>query len=184
MSSLGRLDGATKTGNDYFSVFSIAPAFDLNLEELEARFYELQQQHHPDQQHRDLSAQQAEERQALESARLNEAYRALRTPVGRAQCLLRVAGIDPEENRSELNQEQLTEQFELRAELQEISTLQQLEAFRDKSRQCFQQIAEAFRAAWTQQDTGAATLHYQRLLFTDRLLSRISEREDELLDIL
>jgi molecular chaperone HscB len=77
---------------NYFDLFDIAPAFRLDAAVLDRAYRQLQTEVHPD---RYAGASDAQRRQALQaSARVNEAYRALKDPVRRAQYLLRLHDID------------------------------------------------------------------------------------------
>jgi len=77
---------------DYFTLFGLPRRFRFDGDKLDAAFRSLQRDIHPD---RYASATEAERRLALQSsARVNEAYRALKDPVSRAQYLLSLQGID------------------------------------------------------------------------------------------
>lgn len=77
---------------DYFALFGLPPRYRFDPEALDAAYHELQRAVHPD---RFAAAGESERRVALQSsARVNEAYRALKDPAGRAQYLLSLRGID------------------------------------------------------------------------------------------
>ena len=77
---------------NYFALFGLPQRYSFDPETLDAAYRALQRVVHPD---RYASAGDAERRVALQSsARVNEAYRALKDPVGRAQYLLSLRGID------------------------------------------------------------------------------------------
>lgn len=77
---------------DYFALFGLPPRYRFDSARLDAAYRALQTKVHPD---RFAAASEAERRLALQSsARVNEAYRALKDPVGRAQYLLSLQGID------------------------------------------------------------------------------------------
>jgi molecular chaperone HscB len=77
---------------DYFALFGLPMRYRFDAARLDAAYRALQSQVHPD---RFAAAGEAERRLALQSsARVNEAYRALKDPVGRAQYLLSLQGID------------------------------------------------------------------------------------------
>ena len=77
---------------DYFSLFGLPPRYRCDAARLDAAYRALQTEVHPD---RFAAAGEAERRLALQSsARVNEAYRALKDPVGRAQYLLSLHGVD------------------------------------------------------------------------------------------
>jgi molecular chaperone HscB len=77
---------------NFFDLFGLAPAFRLDVAGLDRAYRQLQIEVHPD---RFAGGSDAEKRLALQSsARVNEAYRALKDPVQRAQYLLRLHGVD------------------------------------------------------------------------------------------
>lgn len=77
---------------NYFDLFGLPQRFRFDPALLEQAYRRLQSEVHPD---RFAAGTDQEKRMALQSsARVNEAYRALRNPVERAQCLLELHGID------------------------------------------------------------------------------------------
>ena len=80
---------------NHFALFDLVPSFELDLSALEAAYREVQREVHPD---RFAGANDAERRVAAQWAtQANEAYKTLRTPLARGRYLLRLAGIDTEE---------------------------------------------------------------------------------------
>jgi molecular chaperone HscB len=72
--------------NDYFAVFDLPRRLQVDPEALQARFYRLSRQHHPD---FHQMASPDEQAVALErSALVNQAYRALRDPLSRLAHLI------------------------------------------------------------------------------------------------
>lgn len=77
---------------NHFELFGLPARFRFDAAVLERAYRELQREIHPD---RYATAGETERRLALQSsARVNEAYRALKDPVARAQYLLSLQGID------------------------------------------------------------------------------------------
>lgn len=77
--------------SDPFDTLGIAPAFDLDLKQVERQVRELSRVLHPD---RHVASTAKERRMALGKAiEVNEAWRILRDPVRRAEALLRRAGV-------------------------------------------------------------------------------------------
>lgn len=98
---------------NYFALFGLAPRYRLDAGQLDAAYRKLQSEVHPD---RHAAAAEAERRLALQSsARVNEAYRALKNPVDRAQYLLGLNGIEAmSETDTALRPEFLERQLERR----------------------------------------------------------------------
>ena len=73
---------------DYFEVFGLPRRLRIDVEALQARFYELSRQHHPD---FHQAAPPEEQARVLEaSALVNAAYRTLRDPIARIEYLVRL----------------------------------------------------------------------------------------------
>ena len=77
---------------NHFQLFGLPERFRVDPSALDRAYQQLQTEVHPD---RHASSGEKEQRLALQaSARVNEAYRALKDPVARAQYLLSLHGID------------------------------------------------------------------------------------------
>src|SRR5437773_7870226 len=98
---------------NYFELFGLPQRFGCDPGSLEDAYRRLQTEVHPD---RFASGSDQEKRLALQSsARVNEAYRALKDPVERAQYLLSLHGIDAlAETDTQLPLEFLERQLERR----------------------------------------------------------------------
>jgi molecular chaperone HscB len=80
---------------DYFQFFSLPPKLVIDTSALEKSFYALSRRLHPD---RFAAKPPAEQAAALaESSRLNDAYRTLKDPIARTEYLLKLEGIELEE---------------------------------------------------------------------------------------
>jgi len=125
--------------SNYFDVFNLPPRLQIDTVALEKQFYTLSRKLHPD---RFASRPVAEQETALaESSQLNDAYRTLKDPVLRTQYLLKLEGVELEEQSkaatdaaratgAEKKQivppELLEEVFELNMQLQEMRAAKQM----------------------------------------------------------
>jgi molecular chaperone HscB len=102
---------------NYFEKFSLIPDFDINLDELENRYLKLQQQFHPDQLLGKNSSDQDAE--IINSIDINEAYKILKNPVKRAVYLLKLHGINIDDENCPVkpDQETLISVLELREKI-------------------------------------------------------------------
>jgi molecular chaperone HscB len=81
--------------SNYFEFFDLPAKLQIDLVSLEQRFYALSRRLHPD---RFASKPPAEQEAALaESSLLNDAYRTLKNPISRTQYLLKLEGVELEE---------------------------------------------------------------------------------------
>ena len=105
--------------SNYYDFFGLEHRLDLDLRDLEKRFYTLSREHHPDR----FSLKSREEQQyALDAtAILNDGYRTLRDPLARAEYLLKENGFDiGEQSSKNVPPELLEEVFELNVALEEL----------------------------------------------------------------
>lgn len=80
---------------NHFELFGIEPAFDIDLGRVEQAYRDLQTQVHPD---KFAHATDAEKRLSMQWAtHANEAYQTLKLPIARARYLLRLHGIETQE---------------------------------------------------------------------------------------
>jgi molecular chaperone HscB len=110
----------TSSGN-HFELFGLEPAFALDGARLERAYREIQSRVHPD---RFAHAGDAERRASLQwTTRVNEAYRALKSPVQRASHILALHGVDVAfETNTAMPADFLMEQMELREALEDAAT--------------------------------------------------------------
>jgi molecular chaperone HscB len=118
---------------DYFSFFGLPPKLDLDVKILEKDFYDLSRRLHPD---LNARADSKEQEWSLEqSSLLNDAYRTLKDPIKRTEYLLRLEGVELEEQSKNATEQArstgevkkqivppdlLEEVFELNMQLEEL----------------------------------------------------------------
>jgi molecular chaperone HscB len=118
---------------DYFTFFGLPRKLNLDVAELEKDFYELSRKLHPD-----LNARaggQEQEWSLQQSSLLNDAYRTLKDPIKRTQYLLKLEGVELEEQSKSATEQArstgaikkqivppdlLEEVFELNMQLEEL----------------------------------------------------------------
>ena len=105
--------------SDYYLLFGIPRKLQIDTDDLQRRFYDLSRQLHPD---RFTRNPEREREYSLDaSSLLNDAWRALRDRVLRAEYLLKQEGFDIGEQRSQdVPPELLEEVFELNMALEEM----------------------------------------------------------------
>jgi len=125
--------------SDYFSFFGFPRKLELDTTALEKEFYALSRRLHPD-----LFAQANPEERAWsleQSSRLNDAYRILKDPIKRTEYLLRLEGVELEEQSKQATEKAratgelkkqavppdlLEEVFELNMHLEELRVQKKL----------------------------------------------------------
>jgi molecular chaperone HscB len=106
-------------GTDYFAFFGLPVKLRIDTAELENRFHQLSWKLHPD---NFVRATEKEREISLAlSSELNDAYRALREPLGRVEYLLAHSGMRKEgAHKQQAPPELLEEVFELNESLDEL----------------------------------------------------------------
>jgi molecular chaperone HscB len=124
---------------NYFEFFNLPPKLTLDVAALEKQFYAMSRKLHPD---RFAAKPLAEQEAALaQSSLLNDAYRTLKDPILRTQYLLKLEGVELEEQSKAATEaakasgtekkqvvppELLEEVFELNMQLQEMRAAKQM----------------------------------------------------------
>jgi molecular chaperone HscB len=105
---------------NFFQLFGLPARFQVDGEQLDRAYREMQASVHPD---RFVNAAEAERRVSMQqSTQVNEAYQTLKNPVRRAAYLLRQQGVDPQfETNTAMPPDFLVEQMEWREAIEEAS---------------------------------------------------------------
>ncbi len=103
---------------DYFALFGLPPAFNLDMERLEQAYLDIQGKVHPD---RFAHLPDSEKRLSMQWAtHANQAFRTLKSPLLRGHYLLEMRGVDPAfDTNTAMSAEFLMEQMEWREALGE-----------------------------------------------------------------
>jgi molecular chaperone HscB len=162
---------------DYFAFFGLPRRLNVDLTLLEKDFYRLSRRLHPD-----LSARRDEREQewSLEqSSQLNDAYRTLKDPIKRTEYLLKLEGVELEEQskaatekarssgepkKQVVPEDLLEEVFELNMQLEELrmnqksgekdlSLIQELEAHKTGLEKKYQALSEELKTYWDEWDS-------------------------------
>ena len=158
----------------YFSIFSLPPHLTLDTAALEKSFYALSRKLHPDR----FAARPAAEQEAAlaESSRLNDAYRTLRDPIARTEYLLKLEGIELEEQSSQATaaaratgtakkqvvpEDLLEEAFELNMQLEEMRAAKKMGDDDPQLRSELQRAKADFDAKLAATDADLTQLHAQ-----------------------
>ena len=127
------------TSTDYFSFFGLPRKLNIDVAALEREFYRLSRRLHPDVYAR--APGQEQEWSLEKSSQLNDAYRTLKDPISRTQYLLKLEGVQLEEQSKAATDEARTtgqekkqvvppelleEVFELNMQLQELRMSKQM----------------------------------------------------------
>jgi len=161
---------------DYFSFFGLPRKLNIDTAALEREFYALSRKLHPDVYVR--SADQERDWSLQKSSQLNDAYRTLKDPVGRTEYLLRLEGVELEEQSKAATEKAratgevkkqvvppdlLEEVFELNMQLEELrmnkkmgeddpNLVKELETHKKNLEEKFSALAEELKGYWNEWD--------------------------------
>jgi molecular chaperone HscB len=125
---------------DYFTFFGLARKLNVDVPALQKDFYELSRKLHPDLNAR--AGTQEQQWSVEQSSLLNDAYRTLRDPIKRTQYLLKLEGVELEEQSKSATEQArasgglkkqivppdlLEEVFELNMQLEELKMNKQMQ---------------------------------------------------------
>lgn len=184
---------------EYFALFGLAVAFELDVNKLTPVYRELQRRFHPD---RFAASTEAERVLALQqAASINDAYNVLKSPILRAQYLLELRGFDLGSEHSTLQDTQfLMQQMELREQIEEAAHSQdpeaELEALISESenntKALCQELALIFDEKWHELEDSDASQKQslletaadmvKKLKFFEKLSLELEHLEETLLD--
>ncbi len=168
-----------------FDVFGLPPSYDLDLGEVERRYRELSLKLHPD---RFAQAPARERRLSLEqTSALNEAYRTLKDPVRRAFYLLKLQGVNLEDEataeRAKMPMDFLEEVMTLRESLDGARRSKDVDAalaMAQDVRRKKQASLEAAVGALNAKQREEATFALGRVRYYERFLEEALAIEEEL----
>src|SRR5580700_3922711 len=157
---------------DYFAFFAMPRKLNLDVATLEREFYGLSRKLHPD---LNARADRREQEWSLEqSSLLNDAYRTLKDPIKRTQYLLRLEGVELEEQSKTATEKArasgevkkqivppdlLEEVFELNMQLEELrankkvgeddpTLVRDLESHKAQFKKKYEELAEELKNHW------------------------------------
>ncbi len=162
--------------SQYFTLFQLEPAFDIDAENLEQTYRALAARFHPD---KFASASAFEQKQAvMMSSTINDAYRTLKNPIDRAAYLLKTLGIDADApEHTSFAPDFLIQQMEWRETLMEAraeNDLKTLENLNDEIRAEQEKLFSDLKQSFARQDYDTAAQQVRQGRFLDKLRNEIS----------
>jgi len=172
----------TATSN-YFDLFGLPPRFAIDLGTLEIAFRRLQGELHPD---RHVSNSEMQRRIALQlSTTVNDAYRTLRHPTSRAQCLIDMSAQAEEKiSGTTMPAAFLMAQMEWREAIESACAAQDVLELEALARRLRSEISTQEKnladALDMQNDFQSAAMRVNELRFYERLRTDIDDALDHL----
>jgi len=166
---------------DYFQLFNLPRAFELEVAELMPRYRELQRQFHPDR----FAAEPADIQRAAvqKAADINAAFAALKEPVARARHLLALAGHPVNiESATVSDTDFLMAQMDMREQLEEADDEAQLAGLREEAQEWLDNLGREFAIDYRESDWSEAADTVRKMQFMLRFIEEVREQEARLED--
>jgi molecular chaperone HscB len=168
--------GARASGPDHFARLDLPRGFALDPARLEKAYFEAQRRFHPDR----FATRPAAERVAAlqEATAVNEAYEVLKTPLGRAEHLLELAGrrLPGGDGATVSDPALLMDALEWREALADAEDAEAVERVRAEARQRIAGLVSALGAAFEAHDLDQATKLALSLVYLEKLSDEARRR--------
>uniref|UniRef100_A0A2N9GCU2 Co-chaperone HscB C-terminal oligomerisation domain-containing protein n=1 Tax=Fagus sylvatica TaxID=28930 RepID=A0A2N9GCU2_FAGSY len=148
--------------------------FDIGVENLEGKYKEWQKKLHPDLVH----SKSEEERgyAAEQSGRVIDAYRTLSKPLLRAIYVLRLEGVDVDEEETLSDPELLSEILEIREAVEEAADSQELNQIQSQMREKLSHWSNSFANAYRCRNFEEAQNSIRRMTYYERVNEEIVKK--------
>ena len=165
---------------DHFARLELPRRFDIDVADLDRRYFALQRQLHPDR----FASRSARERAVSQSqaVALNEAYETLKDPLSRAEYMLKLHGVDvnPDGCNTVRDPTLLMEQMMRREALAEAETREAVDAIAAETRDEFDRGLRVAAESFASNDLEAAEVAITRLKYLGKLLDETRVRRARL----
>ncbi|MCV6637463.1 co-chaperone HscB [Candidatus Albibeggiatoa sp. nov. NOAA] len=167
--------------SDFFTLFNLPVAFEIDVQSLTARYRELQRTVHPD---KFADAPERDRRLALQqAAHINEAFNTLKAPLSRGRYLLQLKGFDTQEQQNTaMDPAFLMQQMDLREQLAAVKEIDALNDFLTELEQQTQILNNQLKQQFIDETYEQAGDTVRKLQFFHKLNEEAMQLEEDLLD--
>ncbi|KAK1434993.1 hypothetical protein QVD17_00748 [Tagetes erecta] len=159
---------------DYFRIFGLEWKFDIEDGSLEGMYKNWQKKLHPDLVH--TKSKEEREYAAEQSARVIDAYTTLRKPLSRAIYLMRLEGVEVDEEQTVSEPELLGEIMEIREAVEEAADSQALKKIQSQMEEKLRHWSNAFANAFGSKIFDEALKSIQRMTYYHRVNDEIVKK--------
>ena len=170
---------------NYFEIFEIPIAFDIDQSKVSDVYRELQKDVHPD---RFINESEEERRIAMQlTSLINEALKVIEDPLSRAQYLLKLKGIDLEaDTDTAMDPEFLMEQMEFREAIAEVRSqddpLSELDKMAAQLKAKLKELTDLFQHQYADDALDAARDSIRKMQFIIKAQKEVNEISEQLED--
>ncbi|GMJ13967.1 hypothetical protein like AT5G06410 [Hibiscus trionum] len=159
---------------DYFQIFGLEKKYEIVVNGLEGRYKDWQKKLHPDLVH--SKSEKEREYAAEQSARVIDAYRTLSNPLSRAIYILRLEGVDVDEEQTVSDPELLTEIMEIREAVEEAPDSQALNQIQSRMTEKLEETSNSFANAFRRRNFDEAVACIQKMTYYQRASEEILKK--------
>ncbi|KAI3716625.1 hypothetical protein L1987_67622 [Smallanthus sonchifolius] len=159
---------------DYFMIFGLERKFDIEDGSLEGMYKNWQKKLHPDLVH--TKSKEEREYAAEQSARVIDAYTTLRKPLSRAIYLMRLEGVEVDEEQTISEPELLGEIMEIREAVEEATDSQALNKIQSQMEEKLRHWFNSFANAFGSKSFDEALKTIQRMTYYHRVNEEIIKK--------
>lgn len=164
---------------NYFARLGLPAALELDAAALDKAYFAGQRQWHPDRFVGKPAAERA--RASIEAAALNDAYRTLKDPLGRAVYLAELNGVElPGDGKTIDDPDLLMEVMDAREELQEASSVGEVDALAAFAREDLQKALAELPRLFLANDKAAIRKALLRMRYLDKFADEARARRNNL----
>ncbi|KAM7461527.1 hypothetical protein LguiA_029648 [Lonicera macranthoides] len=159
---------------DYFQIFGWEKKYEIPNENLEDKYKNWQKKLHPDLVHSKSERERAYA--AEQSARVIDAYRTLSNPLSRAIYIMRLEGVEVDEEQTVSEPELLAEIMEIREAVEEAANIQVLNNIHTQMDEKLRHWSNSFANAFQRQQYEEARTCIQRMTYYQRVNEEIVKK--------
>lgn len=150
---------------DPFEILGLPRQFEVDLQELDQLYFQLQRLHHPDR-------LKNKNETSLNSIDINWAYGILKNPLNRAKFLLNMSG----EISTLHDPKLLVESMEDRETLASLDVLEKLQNFESEKKINFNKLMNDLKFSFSKENIHGARSILLSLIYLDKLIKEIGEK--------
>ena len=165
---------------NFFALFGFEPSFDIDCDHLETAYIQESAKWHPDQNPHASSREKMQ--RTLFMATLNDAYKALKSPLDRGYHLLSLHAPElcADQEQTIKDPELLQEALEDQETLDEIHSADQLEGFYEAAQSKYDHVLTIISAAFHNKNYQEARLFLYRLRYYQKVLKDAQAKRSQL----
>ncbi|KAJ7975900.1 iron-sulfur cluster co-chaperone protein HscB, mitochondrial [Quillaja saponaria] len=151
---------------DYFEIFGLEKKYDIEGENLEGKYKQWQKKLHPDLVH--SKSEKERDYAAEQSARVIDAFHTLSKPLSRAIYILKLEGVEVDEEQTTSEPQLLSEIMEIREAVEEAADSQALNQILSQMQGKLKEWSSSFDNAFRNQNFEEAQTCIRRMTYYDR----------------